>query len=79
MQCMSLEYDGSQINDMPSLLFPSLIKLGLFNDDTNVMLLLHVSNVLMLLNKIICVNWNMENHPRKQYNHNYYMALVLAD
>ena len=28
---MSLEYDGSQINDMPSLLFPSLIKLGLFN------------------------------------------------
>ena len=24
----------------------------------------------MLLIKIICINWNMENHPRKQYNHN---------
>jgi len=39
----------------------------------------HVHDGLMLLIKIICVNWNMENHPRKQYNHNYYMALVLAD
>jgi hypothetical protein len=24
-------------------------------------------------------NWNMENHPGKQYNHKDHMALVLAE
>jgi hypothetical protein len=29
--------------------------------------------------KITLFKWNMENHPRKQYNHNCHMALTLVD
>ena len=28
--------------------------------------------------KIMNFNWNMENHPGKQFNHKNHMALILA-
>ena len=44
--------------------------LWLVNGETNVTLVTSFHNVIMLSSKIICFNRNMENHPRKPYNHN---------
>jgi len=35
--------------------------------------------MMWLITRSYDFNWNMENHPGKQYNHKDYMALVLAD
>ena len=34
---------------------------------------------MWLITRSYDFNWNMENHPEKQYNHKDHMALVLAD
>ena len=43
--------------------------------------MLNMLYVVILVNVIRSYdfNWNMENHPGKQYNHKDQMVLVLAD
>jgi hypothetical protein len=54
-----------------ALLVANYFGLWLVKDGTNATpVLLHVHTWLMLLNNIICFNWNMENYSGKQYNHN---------
>ena len=40
--------------------------------------MLYVDN-LVNVTRSYDFNWNMENHPGKQYNHKDHMALVSAD